>query len=153
MMEELDAKIVEELTNDARVSFRRIARKLDRSPDTIINRYEKLLEDGDIRGSTVVVNPTKVGYEGMAAFQIDISTAEGDKVDSTNILKTLIKMPNIIVATKTIGDHDLLALGVIHNFDHMMRLGSEIAAIPGVKNIQTALWAAGNEICPKYFII
>ena len=152
-MEEIDEKIIEELTADARVSFRKIARKLDRSPDTIINRYERLIADGDIRGSTVVVNPTKVGYEGMAAFHIDISSPEGDKADTTNILKTLIKMPNIIVATKTIGDHDLLALGVIHNFDHMMKLGNEIAAIPGVKNIQTSLWAAGNEICPKYFII
>jgi hypothetical protein len=89
----------------------------------------------------------------MAAFHIDVSTSGGAKTDSTSILKTLIKMPNIIVATKTVGDHDLLALGVIHDFDHLMRLGKEIAAIPGIKNIQTALWAGSGEICPRYFII
>jgi len=153
MMDEIDEKIIDALTNDARTSFRKIAKELDRSPDTIINRFEKLIDAGDVRGSTVVVEPRKIGYEGMAAFHIDVSTSGGAKTDSTSILKTLIKMPNIIVATKTVGDHDLLALGVIHDFDHLMKLGKEIAAIPGIKNIQTALWAGSGEICPRYFII
>ena len=152
-MDEVDERIVEMLTADARTSFRKMAKELDKSPDTIINRYQRLKEAGNIRGSTVIVEPRKIGYEGMAAFHIDVSTSRGAKTDSTSILKTIIKMPNIIVATKTVGDHDLLAIGVIHDFDHLMRLGKEIAAIPGIKNIQTALWAGGGEICPRYFII
>jgi Lrp/AsnC family transcriptional regulator for asnA, asnC and gidA len=152
-MDEIDEKIIEIMTGDARTSFRKIAKELDRSPDTIINRFQRLRDAGDIRGSTVVVEPRKIGYEGMAAFHIDASTSGGSKTDLTSILKTIIKMPNIIVATKTVGDHDLLAIGVIHDFDHLMRLGKEIAAIPGIKNIQTAIWAGGGEVCPRYFII
>jgi hypothetical protein len=57
------------------------------------------------------------------------------------------------LATKTVGDHDLLAIGVIHNFNHLMDLGKEISAIPGIKSIQTALWTSDGEVCPKYFII
>lgn len=153
MMDEIDEKIIEIMTGDARTSFRKIAKELDRSPDTIINRFQRLRDAGDIRGSTVVIEPRKIGYEGMAAFHIDASTSGGSKTDLTSILKTIIKMPNIIVATKTVGDHDLLAIGVIHDFDHLMRLGKEIAAIPGIKNIQTAIWASGGEVCPRYFII
>lgn len=153
MMDEIDEKIIEIMTGDARTSFRKIAKELDRSPDTIINRFQRLRDAGDIRGSTVVIEPRKIGYEGMAAFHIDASTSGGSKTDSMSILKTIIKMPNIIVATKTVGDHDLLAIGVIHDFDHLMRLGKEIAAIPGIKNIQTAIWAGGGEVCPRYFII
>lgn len=152
-MDEIDERIIEILAKDARTSFRKIAKELDKSPDTIIHRFERLIEAGDVRGSTVVVEPTKIGYEGMAAFHIDVSTSGGTKTDSTSILRTLIKMPNIIVATKTVGDHDLLAIGVIHDFDHLMKLEREIAAIAGIKNIQTALWAGSGEICPKYFII
>jgi len=153
VMDEIDEKIIEIMTGDARTSFRKIAKELDRSPDTIINRFQRLRDAGDIRGSTVVIEPRKIGYEGMAAFHIDASTSGGSKTDLTSILKTIIKMPNIIVATKTVGDHDLLAIGVIHDFDHLMRLGKEIAAIPGIKNIQTAIWAGGGEVCPRYFII
>ena len=152
-MDEVDQKIVEMLTEDARMSFRKIAKVLDKSPDTIINRFQRLLDSGNVRGSTVIVDPKLIGYEGMAAFHIDVSQNSGAKPDSTKILKTLIKMPNIIVATKTVGDHDLLAIGVIHDFNHLMRLGKEISAIPGIKSIQTALWASESEVCPKYFII
>jgi DNA-binding Lrp family transcriptional regulator len=152
-MDEVDGRIVSMMTKDARVSFRKMAKVLDKSPDTIINRYQHLIEAGDIRGSTIVVEPRKIGYEGMAVFHIDVYTSGGVMTDSTSILRTLIKMPNIIVATKTVGDHDLLAIGVIHDFDHLMKLGKEVAAIPGIKDIQTALWAGGGEICPRYFII
>ena len=106
-----------------------------------------------IRGSTIIVNPQRINYEGMAAFQIDVSTDKTKKIDINNILDTLIKMPNIIMATKTVGDHDLLAIGVIHDFDHLMKINEEISGIKGIKNIQTSLWASGEEICSKYFII
>lgn len=152
-MDEIDQSIIEMLTEDARMSFRKIAKVLDYSLDTIINRYDHLRNSGEVRGSTVIVDPKLIGYEGMAAFHIDVSQSNGAKLDSMKILKILIKMPNIIVATKTMGDHDLLAIGVIHNFNHLMSLGKEIAAIPGIKSIKTAIWAAESEVSPKYFII
>ena len=152
-MDELDKKIIETLIEDARSSFRMIAKELDKSPDTIINHYRRLCDEGVIRGSTVIVDPREIGYEGTAAFHIDVTSSGGTKAELGAILNTLIRMPNIIVATKTMGDHDLLALGVIHDFDHLMRLGQEMAGIPGIKNIQTVLWASQGEVSHKYFII
>ena len=91
---------------------------LNVSPDTIIDRYNALQEKGVIRGSTIVLNPKKIGYNAMAVFMIDISPAKDNKsrFDSSVILETLIKMRNIIVASKTVGDHDLLAIGVVKRF-------------------------------------
>ena len=54
-MSELDTKIIDYLTENARLSFRRIAGHTDRSTDTIINHYNQMRTNGDIRGSTVVV--------------------------------------------------------------------------------------------------
>ena len=98
-MSELDTKIIDYLTENARLSFRRIAHQTDRSTDTIINHYNQMRDNGEIRGSTVVVDIDKIGYEGIAAFQIDASTSED--VNPGGIIQTLIEMPNIIVATKT----------------------------------------------------
>jgi DNA-binding Lrp family transcriptional regulator len=152
-MDEIDRQIIDMMVDNGRISFRKIAKKHDKSPDTIIHRYEHLLATGDIRGSTVVLAPKEFGYEGMAAFHIDVSKGSDVKTDSASILRTLIKMPNIIVATKTVGEHDLLAIGVIHDIDHLMSLGKEITDIPGVENIQTSLWADGGKVCPRYFIV
>jgi DNA-binding Lrp family transcriptional regulator len=124
----------------------------------VINRYAALQKEGVIRGSTIVINPKKVGYQAMAVFMIDISPAhimvtEATPADSPLILDKLIQMPNIIVATKSVGDHDLLAIGVAIDFEHLIKLRNDIAKIPGVKDIQVSFWVERTELCPKYFII
>ena len=153
-LDDTDRFILERLTVDARSSFRGLARVLGVSPDTVIGRYRRMVERGVIRGSTTVVDPVELGYQGMAAFHIDMdpSTAEGEE-DSRRILETLIKLPNIIVATRTMGDHDLLALGVVFDVGHMVELSREIGGISGVRDLQVSLWKTGREIAPKYFII
>ena len=150
-MSKLDKQIIEYLTSNARMSFRQIAQKTDKSTDTIINHYTELLTNGDIRGSTVVVDIDKLGYEGIAAFEIDVNN-NGD-TNSDTILKTLIKMANIIVATKTVGEHDLLVLAVIHDLRHYQQISADIAKLHGVKNISSNIWSGNHNIMPKYFII
>lgn len=150
--------IIKKLTEDARISFRKIAKELGVSPDTVINRYKAMQEKGVIRGSTVVINPKKLGYSGTAIFMIDASpthilATETTTIDSSLILDKLIQMRNIILATKTVGDHDLLAIGVARDFEHLINIGTDIAKIPGVKDLQVSFWTKKAELCPKYFII
>ena len=157
-MDETDLLIIERLAKDARLSFRKIAKELGISPDTVITRYKTLQEKGVIRGSTVVINPAKIGYKGMAAFMIKSSltqlvATEVIPPESSSILEKVIKMPDIILATKTVGDHDLLAIGVIKDVEHLIATGDEIAKIPGVKDLNVSFWVEKSELCPKYFII
>ena len=147
----LDKEIVDYLTEDARMSFRKIAKKTDKSTDTIINHYNRLKETGDIRGSTVVVDIEKIGYQGIAAFEIDVTSSTD--ITSNKIMETLIVMPNVIVATKTVGEHDILALAVIHDLKHYQQISVEISQIQGVKNLSSNIWSGNNKILPKYFII
>lgn len=156
-LDEMDRFILNRLTEDARTSFRRIARELDVSPDTVIGRYRRMVAGGVIKGSTAVVDPQRLGYEGMAAFHIDMapSSSRGERAlkDSSLIMDSLIGMPNIIVATRTVGDHDLLAIGVVFGVNHLIGLCDEIGKIPGVKDLQVSIWEASKEVSPRYFII
>lgn len=157
-MDKIDLAIVDKLTKDARTSFRKIAENLGVSPDTVISRYAALQKEGVIRGSTIVINPKKLGYQAMAVFMIDISPShivatESTPADSSLILDRLIQMPNIIVATKTVGDNDLLAIGVALDFEHLVKVRNDIESIPGVKDMQISFWVERTELCPKYFIV
>ncbi len=156
-MDSLDLAIAKILTEDARTSFRKIAEELGVSPDTVINRYNKLRDEGVIRGSTVVIAPKELGYQGMAVFLIDVTPshiiADEASVDSSLILGKIIRMRNIILATKTVGDHDLLALGVIKDLKHLIEVSGDIAKIPGVKDVESSFWTGKTQICPKYFIV
>jgi len=157
-VDKIDLAIIDRLTKDARMSFRKIAEDLGVSPDTVISRYAALQKDGVIRGSTIVINPRKIGYQAMAVFMIDISPShivatESTPADSSLILDKLIQMPNIIVATKTVGDNDLLAIGVALDFEHLTKVRNDIERIPGVKDMQISFWVERTELCPKYFIV
>jgi Lrp/AsnC family leucine-responsive transcriptional regulator len=157
-LDKIDLAIIDELTDDARMSFRKIARKLGVSPDTVMNRYTALQKEGAIRGSTIVIDPQKIGYQAMAVFVIDtapthILPLENNPPDSSLILDRLIRMPNVIVATKSVGDHDLLAISVVMSFEHLIKVRDDIARIPGVKDLQVSFWAKDMKICPKYFIV
>lgn len=157
-MDKTDLAIIDKLTKDARTSFRKIAEQLGISPDTVINRYQALQKEGVIRGSTIVINPKKIGYQAMAVFMIDTAPAhimatESTPADSSQILDQLIKMPNIIVATKTVGDHDLLAIGVVIDFQHLIKVRDEIAKVPGIQDLQVSFWVERTELCPKYFVV
>ena len=155
-MDKIDLFIIEALTKNARTSFRQIAAALNVSPDTIIDRYNGLQEKGVVRGSTIVLNPKKIGYNAMAVFMIDLSpNIENSKkpFDSTLIVETLIKMRNIIVASKTVGDHDVMAIGVIKDFNHLIEVRNEIAAVEGVKDMEVSFWTEITELSPKYFVI
>lgn len=150
-MDELDRLILNELTEDARKSFRSIGLKVKKATDTVINHFNKLKEKGVIRGSTVVMNLKRINYEGLAAFHLD--SIHKEDLGPDTILKALIEMPNIIVATKTMGKHDLLALAVVHDLEHYCELGGEIACIPGVKKIESSVWSADESIHAQYFLI
>jgi Lrp/AsnC family transcriptional regulator for asnA, asnC and gidA len=157
-MDQMDLVIIKRMTENARVSFRKIAEELGVSPDTVISRYKAMQEEGVIRGSTVVLDPKKIGYTGMAAFMIDTSPTNVIGMEATqptvsSILETVIKMPDIILATKTVGDHDLLAIAVIKDVEHLIAIGSDIAKIPGVKDLRVSFWVEKTELYPKYFII
>ncbi len=154
VLDDTDRFIIDRMTEDARASFRGIARDLGVSPDTVIGRFRRMEEKGLIRGSTTVFDPVKLGYQGLAAFHIDMDPSSHDGAgDSRRVLETLIKLPNIIVATRTVGDHDLLALGVIFGVGHLVELSGAIGGIPGVKDFQVSIWKAGREISPKFFIL
>lgn len=153
-MDDTDRFILETLTEDARASFRGMARELGVSPDTVIGRYRKMVKRGVIRGSTTVFDPVELGYQGMAAFHIDMDPSSLDgEGESRRVLETLIKLPNIIIATRTVGEHDLLALGVVFGVEHLVELSGEIGGIQGVRDLQVSIWETGKEIAPKYFII
>lgn len=157
-MDKIDVAIIDKLTEDARMSFRKIARELGVSPDTVMHRYTALQKEGAIRGSTIVIDPRKIGYQAMAVFVIDTSPThilprQNNPPDSSMILDRLIHMPNIIVAAKSVGDHDLLAISVVMSFEHLIKVRDDIARIPGVKDLQVSFWVEEMEICPKYFIV
>jgi len=147
-LDKIDFTILEMLKEDARTSFREIARKLKVSPDTISKRFERLKDQGIIVDSTVVIAPSKIGYSFIARFGIDVKPAY-----SSQVLDEIIKIPSVIIASKLVGSYDLVSIGVVKNFQHLCKLRDTILDMPYVEKVEIGMWIKTMELCPHYFLI
>ena len=147
-LDKIDFNILELLMEDARTSFRKIARKLQVSPDTISKRYEKLKKEGVIINSTVIIDPGKIGYSFIARFGINVKPAY-----SSQVLEKIIKIPSVIVASKLVGKYDLISIIVVKSFRHLCELRENILGMSYVEKVETSMWINTMELCPRYFLI
>ena len=62
-IDEIDRKILGELTADCRVSYRQLAKKTKVSIGTALNRIKRMEKIGVIKGYSAIVDQEKIGYQ------------------------------------------------------------------------------------------
>jgi DNA-binding Lrp family transcriptional regulator len=72
-IDELDMRILREMNEDARRSFREVARALGVSISTVSNRVRRLEEARVITGYVPVLDPKRIGYDIIAVIGVKIS--------------------------------------------------------------------------------
>ncbi len=73
MVDELDRRIIRALNQNARKSFREIAKELETSVTAVIHRIRKFEEKGVIKGYIPVVDSGLIGYDITAVIALRIS--------------------------------------------------------------------------------
>ncbi|MGB9659508.1 MAG: Lrp/AsnC family transcriptional regulator [Nitrososphaerales archaeon] len=102
-MDELDLKILEALRVDSRRPYLELAKELGVSDATIHLRVKKMVEEGVIKGFTILIDHEKLGY-GMTAF-IEVQVKPGT-ADET-VLK-LSSIDGVLEAHEIHGHCDIL---------------------------------------------
>ena len=103
-LDKTDLKIIQLLTNNARMPYLEVARECKVSGAAIHQRMQKLINSGIIKGFQCVVDPQVMGYE-TCAF-IGIFLKEVDNVDE--LIAKLDKMPEVVECHYTTGRYDIL---------------------------------------------
>ena len=145
-LDEIDIKILRALQKDIRTPFKEIAKKCNISTDTIKNRYNKLIENDVIRGSTVVVDPKKLNQGNLVIIGIRVVQKFSDSV--LNMIK---KMNGICVATKSIGPYDIEAIFLLDDIEQIGVTKDKIEDFPQVKSANVGIFVDKPLLCPKNF--
>lgn len=137
MVDKLDLKILKLLQEDGSLTFTEIARRLRLNESTVRKRVVALKEKGVIKKFTVVIEPSKVGFNTVAIVGVD--------VDPPKLLEVAQKLCDIselrYVATST-GDHMIMTEIWAKDGKELSRIMSEkIGKIEGV-----------NKICPAIIL-
>ena len=132
-VDETDRRIIEKLAVNSRESFSNIGKELGVSTSTAIRRYNDLKRNSIIR-ALIQINPAKIGYSTMACFRLTI--------DSQGVLDAIAekisKIPDVTGILKTSGAYDLTVFAGIREVEHLVALETEIANIPGIREMETA---------------
>jgi Lrp/AsnC family transcriptional regulator for asnA, asnC and gidA len=129
-LDETDIKISTILSRQSRTPFRQIAKELDLSTKTIIQRYNKLRSNLLTR-STITVDLNKLGYQALANIYVKVA----NRSKMNEIYSRLLKIPNVIVIIRLIGTYDLYIALVVEDFNSLFNAKNKIEGITGLETL------------------
>lgn len=133
-LDELDGKIVEKLSRDARVSNRRIAAELDVTEGTIRSRIKRLQAEGLIQ-FTVLTDFRMAGSPNLVMFGIH---ADPHRVSS--LATQLAGMVEVKCAIVLLGRYNLLVMGLFTSIEQVNSfVATRIRALEGVRDVETSI--------------
>jgi DNA-binding Lrp family transcriptional regulator len=132
--EELDLEIMRALQDDARSSYRDIARKLKIAVGTVHSRVKKMEESKVIRGFSVEIDYSKVGYSITALILLQAKGKHLKEVETK-----LAKFENVCSVYDITGDFDIALVAKFQTPGAMDRFIKEILAMDFVERAVTSM--------------
>lgn len=133
-MDEKDLAILRMLIENARTPLTRIAEKVGITDVAVKKRVRKLEKEGVIKRYTVVVEPKKVGYNGVAIVGVD---TEPDKV--LKVANELAQRDYAVSVFVTTGDHMVMVEVWAKTPPELMSIIEDIGKMEGVKKVCPAI--------------
>lgn len=127
-----NAKILQVITDDARLSYRKIAKKIGVSTLTVLSRMKKMEENGVIKGYAARIDHKKLGL-GMTAI-IEVKTKKGHSVLRDKLLTGLENVYGIWGVT---GKNDVMILAKFTDTEMLSKFTKKIFANPNIDGIET----------------
>jgi DNA-binding Lrp family transcriptional regulator len=141
-MDELDYKILEKLNENARKSYREIARELKVSLSTISNRIKKMEDEKVIERFIPLINQEKIGYDLTAVINVKIS--HGKLIE---VQEKISKDKHVSSVFDITGDWDSLIIAIFKDRRDLNGFIKGVLAMDNVEktNTQIVLNIVKNE--------
>ncbi len=131
-MDAVDRKIIEELREDCRRSYRQLAESVGLSPASLMERVRKLEGSGYVKGYSARLDFLRLGYEFMAIVQISIS--HGSLLD---VQEKIAKLHGVAAVYDVTGQYDSIAILMCKSRSELSALVKRILAIQHVEKTNT----------------
>ncbi len=131
-MDDLDEDILRSLNENARRSFREIARELDVSLSTVSNRVHRMEEKGVIKGYGPIVNAQEVGFDLEAVVCVRIS--KGKLIETQ---KKIAEDNRVFAVYDVTGDWDSVIVARFQDRDDLDRFIKNVLTMQYIERSNT----------------
>ncbi|MEW4467408.1 Lrp/AsnC family transcriptional regulator [Parasphingorhabdus sp. JC815] len=133
-LDELDFNLIEILSNDARLSNRKIAAKLGVTEGTVRGRIKKLQQERLI-AFTAVTSPDLQEDDKLAFIGVQTNLDQVDEIASQ-----VSKMSGVTGVIITLGRFNMLVICLFNELGQLHKTASEqILSMPGVHHVETSI--------------
>ena len=137
-LDRTDTAILAALQNNARLSNKELAAKVDLAPSSCLERVRRLHEAGVLRGHHADVDPQALGIELEAMVAVRLAEHSSDKVDAFH--RRALKRPEVVAVYYLAGATDFLVHVAVRGPAHLRDLVVEAFSTPGeVSRVETSL--------------
>lgn len=135
-IDELDKKILEIISQNARASLKDVADVCNVSRAAVHQRMLRMIENGVVWGSGFQVNPKYLGYSTCTYVGIKLEKGSMYK----GVVDELQKIPEIVECHFTTGIYTMLIKLYAYDNEHLMKLlNNHIQEIHGVTSTETLI--------------
>lgn len=133
-LDELDIQILDILVKNSRTPYLEIARMCHVSGGTIHVRMKKMEDMGIIKGTKLIIDNSKLGYDVCCFIGIFLDKA----ISYNNVLEKLKTINEIVELHYTTGDYSIFAKVICKSIADLQELLiSKIQSIEGVQRTNT----------------
>jgi len=134
IIDDLDKRILQIITQNARIPFKEVAELCGMSRAAVHQRVQRMFDIGVIIGSGYQVNPKMLGYN--LCVYVGVTLERGHMY--RQVCSELEKIPEIVESQFTLGAYSMIIKLYAHDDKHLMHLlNTKIQAIPGIANTET----------------
>ncbi|MFJ2620103.1 Lrp/AsnC family transcriptional regulator [Glutamicibacter sp. NPDC087344] len=134
-IDQLDADLIELLTDSPMLPVMECARRLGVARGTVSSRLARLHEAGVIRGIVPHIEPAGFGYTLVAFCSVEIIQKVGHGSVATDLEETI---PEIVDMYTVTGSSDLQLRVVARTPEDLQDIFNRISAVPGVARTSSA---------------
>lgn len=146
--DELDMKIITELTHDGNISVPNLSKKLGINTSVLYSRIKRLSKKKLIKKFTIVVDESLIGIGVRATMGIN-----RDPKQKEQIHKALMKTPEVVEISEVTGRFDILITLRSKNLEELHTVAIEkIGKIEGIQNTETFVELQRTDKDPVYSV-
>lgn len=146
--DELDMKIITELTHDGNIFVPNLSKKLGINTSVLYSRIKRLSKKKLIKKFTIVVDESLIGIGVRATMGIN-----RDPKQKEQIHKALMKTPEVVEISEVTGRFDILITLRSKNLEELHTVAIEkIGKIEGIQNTETFVELQRTDKDPVYSV-
>jgi len=146
--DELDLKLLYELTKDGSISVPNLSKKLDMNASVLYSRIKRLLKKKLIKKFTIIIDDSLLGIGVKATIGINRDPKLKDSIH-----KELMETPEVVSISEITGRFDIMVRVHAESLESLHTVVIEkLGKIDGIQNTETFVELQKTDKDPQYLI-